>query len=381
MAARLQRFHATAALLSLAFVLAAHGASAAWALGFATLGRAALPRLPPGRAGLGAVWAYAALAVLLTHTLQSSKLSHAAASLLPGLAGPPLAAGATFKYTVLRFLSYATDWLSGSIQAGGGPGWPAQQKGSAGLACERSPLCEQTTSPATVSSGADGRVSAGWAAYWSYMLFGPLYLVGPILTAQDFLQQAGSLAATVPSAAEPAAHTSSGSNSRGSRVWTAQVLQLAAWVAFIEAARRSCYAPEVLLPRYESLWWVALVVSLMFLQYLSHETRSHMRSPLPPRRPWQAWFSLLGVLVALWLQSLVPWAWARLAAGALGIETLDETPLGLLAASTSARTFWRSFHASWHRWLVQYVYAPLGRGTWGAAAVMGVSTALHAIWG
>lgn len=100
-------------------------------------------------------------------------------------------------------------------------------------------------------------------------------------------------------------------------------------------------------------------------------------------RLWQAWFAVMCVLAALWLQSYVPWTICRLCAAGLGITTVNETPAGLLAASVSARQFWRQFHASWHQWLLRYVYWPLGGGggAGAMAAVMAVSTALHGLSG
>lgn len=40
-----------------------------------------------------------------------------------------------------------------------------------------------------------GLASASWAAYLSYLLFAPLYLTGPVMTAAEFYHQAAALAA------------------------------------------------------------------------------------------------------------------------------------------------------------------------------------------
>ena len=39
------------------------------------------------------------------------------------------------------------------------------------------------------------QISSTWIAFFSYMLFPPTYLVGPVLTASDYLQQAAARAA------------------------------------------------------------------------------------------------------------------------------------------------------------------------------------------
>lgn len=40
----------------------------------------------------------------------------------------------------------------------------------------------------------------------------------------------------------------------------------------------------------------------------------------------------------------MPWTCARLAAGGLGIATVDEAPVGYLRSSVTPRTFWRNYH-------------------------------------
>lgn len=88
------------------------------------------------------------------------------------------------------------------------------------------------------------------------MFFAPLYLAGPLLPAAEYNQQMAALAATQGgNGGSSAAGVAPKPAKQALPAWAAPAaLQLAAWVAVVELARRSFYAPEVLLPRLSSLW-------------------------------------------------------------------------------------------------------------------------------
>ena len=162
--------------------------------------------------------------------------------LLQGLAPPPFAAGTTFKYAVLRFLSYASDTLPSGLR-------PAAASSSASEHALLGQECEQGSS---------------CAAFLGYMFFSPLYLVGPIITARDYMQQVAHLAVEAAAAApsEPPSPGANGSSEAAAsaaqkRTTAALLLQLAAWAATVELGRRTLHAPELLLPRHAALWCVS----------------------------------------------------------------------------------------------------------------------------
>ncbi|GAB4814176.1 hypothetical protein N2152v2_001222 [Parachlorella kessleri] len=282
-----------------------------------------------------------------------------------GLAPSPFHVSLTLRYTVLRFLSYATDYLNGDIQSTG------RLPGIAGLnpaQCDSSSPRIQAARRAHGSgrpgptAGAEGSsdkhqldsftavASSSWTAFLSYMFFAPLYLAGPLLAAQDYYQQVASLAGRSSGSSSTTKCSNPGMTVAAAAQhprWTMELMRLLGLIGIVEAARHTFYAPDMVLPHYQNLW------------------------------PWQVWFATLSLLAAIWLQSVVPWTIARLAARTLGILTVDEAPVSFVAASVSARTFWRNFHVSWYRWLVRYVYRPLGGGWRAATAVMLVSTLLH----
>lgn len=67
-------------------------------------------------------------------------------------------------------------------------------------------------------------------------------------------------------------------------------------------------------------------------------------------------------LHVLWLKLLLPWRLFRLWALIDGIDP-PENMLRCLSDNPSTIKFWRGWHRSYNRWLIRYVYIPLGGGS------------------
>ncbi|KAF5825593.1 MBOAT, membrane-bound O-acyltransferase family-domain-containing protein [Dunaliella salina] len=80
-------------------------------------------------------------------------------------------------------------------------------------------------------------------------------------------------------------------------------------------------------------------------------------------RPYH--FALTGfwVLVYMWLKFLIIWRFFRAVALADGIVP-PENMGRCVCNNYDIEGFWRSWHASYNRWLVRYVYVPLGGNRW-----------------
>lgn len=70
-----------------------------------------------------------------------------------------------------------------------------------------------------------------------------------------------------------------------------------------------------------------------------------------------------GVLNFMWLKFLLIWRFFRFWALIDGIETL-ENMTKCLNNCCDLETFWKSWHASYNRYLVRYLYIPLGGSRW-----------------
>eukprot|EP00850_Spirogloea_muscicola_P023893 SM000402S15221 [mRNA] locus=s402:32308:34203:+ [translate_table: standard] len=69
------------------------------------------------------------------------------------------------------------------------------------------------------------------------------------------------------------------------------------------------------------------------------------------------------VLNFMWLKFLLIWRFFRLCALATGIEA-PENMLRCVNNNYDFEGFWRCWHASYNRWLVRYLYIPLGGSRW-----------------
>jgi D-alanyl-lipoteichoic acid acyltransferase DltB (MBOAT superfamily) len=65
------------------------------------------------------------------------------------------------------------------------------------------------------------------------------------------------------------------------------------------------------------------------------------------------------VLKMMWLKFLLIWRFFRMWALAEGVDP-PENMLKCMSNNHSLEGFWRGWHASFNRWLVQYVYKPMG---------------------
>lgn len=63
----------------------------------------------------------------------------------------------------------------------------------------------------------------------------------------------------------------------------------------------------------------------------------------------------------IWLKLLIPWRFFRLWALIDGIDP-PENMLRCMSNNVSALAFWRAWHRSFNRWIVRYIYIPLGGG-------------------
>ncbi|KAI6250699.1 Membrane-bound O-acyltransferase GUP1 [Erysiphe necator] len=162
--------------------------------------------------------------------------------------------------------------------------------------------------------------------YLAYSLYAPLYLAGPIITFNDYISQTK--------------HTS----------------------ASIETSRTIKYGFRFLL---------CLLATELFL-HLNYCVAISKGNP-----NWldytAAQLSLLSYfnLHVLWLKLLLPWRLFRLWSL---IDQIDppENMIRCLSDHPSTIAFWRGWHRSFNRWLIRYLYGPLGGAsskTWKSTVV------------
>jgi D-alanyl-lipoteichoic acid acyltransferase DltB (MBOAT superfamily) len=152
--------------------------------------------------------------------------------------------------------------------------------------------------------------------YVAYALYSPLYLAGPIVTFNDYMSQQR--------------HQSPS----------------------ITKIRTILYAIRFLL---------ALLCMELILHYIYVVAISQSSPNWSVYTPFQ--LSMLGYfnLHIIWLKLLLPWRFFRLWALLDGIDP-PENMVRCMSDNYSALAFWRGWHRSFNRWVVRYLYVPLGGG-------------------
>lgn len=155
--------------------------------------------------------------------------------------------------------------------------------------------------------------------YIAYTLYAPLYLTGPILTFNDYISQN-----RYP-------------------------------VATISTSRTIKYGIRFLL---------TLLCMELVLHYLYAVAVSKARPNWSLYSPFQ--LAMLGYfnLHIIWLKLLIPWRFFRLWALIDGIDP-PENMVRCISDTYSALAFWRGWHRSFNRWIVRYIYIPMGGNSGG----------------
>ncbi|OJD25098.1 hypothetical protein ACJ73_03533 [Blastomyces percursus] len=150
--------------------------------------------------------------------------------------------------------------------------------------------------------------------YVAYALYSPLYLTGPIITFNDYISQ---------QRYPPASITKTRTILYGVRFFLA-LLSMEVILHYIYVVAISKSSPN---------WSVYTPFQLSMLGYFN--------------------------LHHIWLKLLLPWRFARLWALIDGIDP-PENMVRCMSDNYSALAFWRGWHRSFNRWIVRYLYVPLG---------------------
>ncbi|KAL8765731.1 MAG: hypothetical protein Q9209_007296 [Squamulea sp. 1 TL-2023] len=218
-----------------------------------------------------------------------------------------------FNITVLRLISFNLDYH-----------WSLDRLGG-------SPLEKKQLDPSELSDRDRVDLPAktedySFRNYFAYVLYSPLYLTGPILTFNEYISQLR-------------------------------------------------YTPRSITRNRTTLYGIRFLISLLTMEVMLHFIYAVAISKSQPA--WDAYtpfqLSMLGYfnLHIIWLKLLLPWRFFRLWALLDGIDP-PENMVRCMSDNYSALAFWRGWHRSFNRWIVRYIYIPLGGsgasdGTWGKA--------------
>jgi len=159
--------------------------------------------------------------------------------------------------------------------------------------------------------------------YFAYSLYAPLYLAGPILTFNDYIYQ-------------------------------------------------QRYPPVSITKQRTFMYAIRFLIVLLTMEVVLHFIYTIAIFKAKP--DWEVYtpfqLAMLGYfnLHVIWLKLLIPWRFFRLWAL---LDKIDppENMVRCMSNNYSALSFWRAWHRSYNRWVVRYIYVPLGGsslpGLWG----------------
>ncbi|KAF7191534.1 Glycerol uptake protein 1 [Pseudocercospora fuligena] len=206
-----------------------------------------------------------------------------------------------FNITVLRLIAFNFDHL-----------WMLDRRAS-------SPIEKKGLDPANLSERERTSVGAKpsdftFRNYLAYVLYPPLYLTGPIINFNEYISQSR----------YPLSSTSR----------------------------------DRIIP-YAVRFFLCLLCMELVLHYLYAVAISKSNPDWNVFTPFQ--LSMLGYfnLHIIWLKLLLPWRFFRLWSLVDGIDP-PENMVRCMSDNYSALAFWRGWHRSFNRFVVRYIYVPLG---------------------
>lgn len=174
--------------------------------------------------------------------------------------------------------------------------------------------------------------------YLSYILYAPLFIAGPIITFNDYMYQSNY-------------HKSPSTQS---------------FKGIVAYAARLCFCILVM----------EFILHFMYVVAVSKTKAWDGDTPFE--------LSMLGLfnLNVIWLKLLIPWRLFRLWSLVDGIDP-PENMIRCMDNNYSVVGFWRAWHRSYNRWVIRYIYVPLGGGNGGWKTRIGNSLVVFsfvAVW-
>lgn len=226
-----------------------------------------------------------------------------------------------FNFTLLRVLSFNLDYLEKKDQP------PAKPVKVVADLDDR----ERLVAPLPIAQ-------YNYFNYFAYLFYAPLFIAGPIITFNDYMYQSN--------------YFQSASTKNFRRIAT--------------------YALRLLF----------CIMVMEFLLHYMYVVAVSKTEAWDGDTPFE--LSMLGLfnLNVIWLKLLIPWRLFRLWSLVDGIDP-PENMIRCMDNNYSVVGFWRAWHRSYNRWVIRYIYIPLGGGNGGWKTRIGNSLVVFsfvAVW-
>ncbi|KAJ2684604.1 glycerol transporter [Coemansia spiralis] len=302
-------------LFATAFAIGLSGVSSVFILAIAGGNYLLAKRMGGHRWAPAVFWAYNMAVLFANEYYRGYQFGHMSPSLawLDEWRGVLRRWDVTFNITMLRMVSFAMDYH-----------WRVRQEKEASVQRIDALVANPKTEKDRVENSCFAQDYC-FANYWAYLLYPPLYLTGPIITFNNFISQMR-------------------------------------------------YPSPSVSVKCTVLYGVRLLVSALLMELILHTVYCVAISK------WGHWetfsvyeISLFGYmrLSFIWLKLLIIWRFARFWAMADGLDTV-ENMRRCMSNNYSLQQFWRDWHCSYNKWIVRYVYIPLGgrkTSTWNTFVV------------
>ncbi|KAK9473288.1 MBOAT, membrane-bound O-acyltransferase family-domain-containing protein [Dipodascopsis tothii] len=259
----------------------------------------AISRYLPQRPGIALTWVFGIALLFLNEWNDGYRFGqiHSTLSPLDSYRGMIERWDVSFNFSMLRMISYNADYYSSL---------------SSMIDVEKRERDEKKLTEKERVELPSPRQEYHFANYLAYLLYTPLYIAGPIVTFNDYLYQ---------------------SRHKLSTVRLKSTLQYGIRLAIIILVMEWC----------------------LHFMYVVSLSRVKAWSGLSPFQiSMVAYFNL----TLVWMKLVIPWRFFRLWAL---IDDIDppENMLRCMSNNYSAGAFWRSWHRSYNRWVIRYIYIPL----------------------
>lgn len=303
------------------FLIVAHGVSTVKILAIIIANYMIGSKVSNSKAGTIATWVFG-IAILFAN---EKALGYPFTKYCPPLAFLDDYAGlmprwdVTFNFSMLRMVSFNVDRyraVDGTTEQ-----WPLDTKGEIDLSKSKTGEGEKNTSLTASDISERSRIDVSHSNstysmynYLLYMLYSPLFMAGPIMTFNDFIFQ----------------HKKGPLASLSLKRVSFYALRLVFCILVMETLLHFCYVVAV---SQEKAWAGDSAFQISMIGFFN--------------------------LNIIWLKLLIPWRLFRLWSMIDGIDP-PENMVRCMDNNFSALSFWRAWHRSFNRWIIRYVYGPIG---------------------
>lgn len=262
----------------------------------------------------------------------------------------------SFNFVMLRMMSYNMDcWWRARGRSSESPLWREE---SDVRALQRLDVGRDLGERARVSHHHPATVHGNFVVYLCYLLYVPLYIAGPTITYNCFVS-----------------HLALPQQTYGRRDKVAYFLRFAATLLLFEVMTHFMYVGALSYMAFRFKPFGVPVLMQLTMDHAQPHANAHANAVAgggevggegegegePQMRIREVVYYSYWALMYLWFKFTLIWRFFRLWALCDDVEPVENMER-CMNNNYTIGGFWRAWHRSFNRWLVRYVYVPMGGG-------------------